>query len=201
MRVKTRKWLSKCWMAGLSWNTAATVHIYRKVWWLFFLSKKFNCSKRNVNTILHNVLNSVMKLQACDQHFFPSCLRILMLTEVSCTEPAVYLRPSGHCSLPPTVTPRALWSCANLPFAKLPSILPEAHHHCLPLSHGVMHTNKPMTGVLLLEWRDNLEAQWSTGPLETSQVRDATGPPTSHNQDTHTHKHKHIHTENLENVK
>lgn len=38
MPVKTRKWLSKCWMAGIPWNTAATVHIYRKVWWLFFLS-------------------------------------------------------------------------------------------------------------------------------------------------------------------
>lgn len=97
---------------------------------------------------------------------------------------------------PPTVTPRALWSCAKLPFAKLPGIPPEAHHHRVPLGHGVMQRYKPLTGVLLLGWihEDSLEAQRSSGPLIKSQVRVESGPSVSYNQylaamvlDTHTH--------------
>lgn len=85
---------------------------------------------------------------------------------------------------PPTVTPRALWSCANLPFANLPSIPPEAHHHRLPLGHGVTQRYKPLMGALLLGWihEDNLKAQWSSGPLVKSRVRGASGPSASYNQ-------------------
>lgn len=84
----------------------------------------------------------------------------------------------------PWVTLWALWSCAKLPFAKLPSILPEAHHHRLPLGDGMMRRHKPLTGVLLLGWihEDSLEAQWSWGPLARSSARDASEPSASYNR-------------------
>lgn len=125
--------------------------------------------------------------------FFSSCLHVFSLATVSCTEPAVYLRPSGLSSLPPQSLPEHF---DHVPTCHLPSILPEAHHYHVPLGHGVMQRHKPLTGVLLLEWihEDSLEAQWSSGPLGRSQARDASGPSVSYNQhlssrsSTHTKK-------------
>lgn len=102
----------------------------------------------------------------------------LTLTDVGCLPPTfeTFLSPSA-------VASRALWSCAKLPLAKLPSMPLEARYYHLPLGHTAMQRCEPLMGVLFLRRiYDSLEAQRSSGPLMKPGVMGASGPSVSYNQ-------------------
>lgn len=138
-----------------------------------------------MNTNLH-IKNELLgwNHQAHDQLLPHPHIDLSQLYWASCLAPTFRTLPS-----PPTITSRALWSCANLLFTKLPRMPPEAHHHRLPRGHEVMQRYKPLLGVLLLGriHEDSSEAQWRSGPLVKYQVRGASTPSVSYN---HTHQDK-----------